>query len=386
MSSAPGAPLTRELGRLPGGCRGLLRRAFVDSMPHPSVRYRHGGTWSELPPRVLTAGGERLIIIVPTLAPVRGLGSLPRALARLCASIARLISDQAAAPPACALAVVMQDRAGEERRTEGIENIERQWTEMSEVPCVGISVSLPSKLLALNCCLPLFDVNGATCVAWFDDDVEVDEKCLLALWTAFAPSFEGIYGARKVAVEDRSSFSSRWARFKNRGEPVNLYPHGCAILLSRRVFGDGIPLRYITDDHYYLFRFLDASASDPLELLRVVPDSVVRVPMINDPLTALRRIARNYRNVQRVLADTPADAVRYFRRTLLLPGLRPPRTPGELVSAAYWTKLGVHTAKGCFWLLVQAEMLARGFLGRPLRSVWYSASPPRVMSTPARMA
>ena len=365
----------------PGFWRELTRRAYVDPSSAVELRYLSNGVWSKIAPRVMAGDHSTLAVILPSLVPVDGAGSAPSCLQALARSVQRLRET----PPEVAILVVcvVQDRPGASRRERALEHLLRVWADSpcggARVPFVGVSISVASKILALNCTISLLDVNACTAIAWFDDDIEIDSGCLAEMWREYDPEFQGIYGARKTARGDRTRFSRWWALVKNAREPVNRYPHGCAVLVSRQVFGTGIPLEYITDDHYYHFRFLNHRAEEPLALLRVVERAIVRVPMPNSVGDALRRLRRNYGNVQRVLADVEDETRRYFMRRLHIPGLCLPRSVRDLISPQYWLRLIFHAGKLSLWLVVRAEILLRGALCRPRRSVWFSAARPAAL-------
>lgn len=362
----PDAPFAPRAGVL----RSLIRAAFVDPAEQPPARYRYRGAWNDTPPIAAFAPRRRrLIVAVPTLIRPAATASLASALRALAETMRAL--EAAPAGAACALTVMAQDWPGAAARDAALESMESLWRDAAaEIPFIGVSLPVASKVLALNAALPIADANAAEALAWFDDDVLADRDCLLALWRAFEPGAGRVYGARKIAVPDASRFSAFWARSKNGREPVNRYPHGCAMLISRAALGSGIPPQYITDDHYFLVRFLDPRAPEPLHRLRVVPDAIVRVPSVNSPLAMIRRIHRNYRNFHRVLADLPAPTVRLVLRDLMFPGLHAPTSPPRFIGNA---------AKLSFWTLVTAEVLARGLLRLPSRSSWTSSAPPRTM-------
>jgi hypothetical protein len=254
-----------------------------------------------------------------------------------------------------------------------LKGVEAWWRGRFDLPFVGIALDRPSKILALNSTIPALDAIGAGVVAWFDDDIRVDAGCLAALLRAYDEGHPGIYGARKTAVADRTAFSRRWAEWKNTIEPVNAYPHGCAVMMARRELHDGVPVEYQSDDVYYLLRYLEPGAEDPFWRLVVIPEALVLVPSTNDRGTTARRIARNFRNGMRILADAPAESVRAFLSSVLFRELRRPRGLSEVASLSYWSNGGWQTLKLAFWSGLALSVLARGIVGRPLSPTWYSA-------------
>ncbi|MBL8214799.1 MAG: hypothetical protein JNK87_29035 [Bryobacterales bacterium] len=355
---------------IPGLIRSLKRRAFVDPRPEVKLRYLCEGVWCEAVPAL---AAHDLAVLLPTLASQR----LPFCLPGLLAALRSLCQNGEGLR--LLLVVAAQDRHGEQLRDRYLEQVTARLAEglnPASVTVVGLSVSVPSKVLAINATLPLLDAAAVAAVAWFDDDIEIHPDCLLELWRAYDPTFEGLYGARKLAVRDASGFSDWWAGVKNSREPANRYPHGCAMLLARRALGDGIPLEYITDDHYFLFRYLAPERPDYLHWLRVVPAALVRVPMANSAQVTFRRFGRNFRNLQRVLADVSPEVERCFLRNLHFPGVRLPRQAPEAVSLRYWMRLAFYGGKYLYWKYAEASILLRGLAGRPRRTVWYSSPPP----------
>jgi hypothetical protein len=364
---------------LAGFWREVARRAFPEPPRAVHLRHLYRGEWSDAAPYACAGEGPLLSVILPTLARQESPEPAAGCLRKLAESMERL--RLSARGPRLMLVVAAQDRPGNAFREDVLAALEDLWTKLpvaADVPFAGVSVSLPSKVLAINSTIPLLDRNGVSAVAWFDDDIEIQPGCLTALWNAFDHHFDGIYGARKIAVNDVTEFSGWWAKWKNRRERVNLYPHGCAMLMSRAVFGQGIPTDYITDDHYYLFRYLSHSEVDPLCSLRVVRGAEVYVPMANSAGVALKRFARNYRNLQRVLADVSDENRRCFLRHLHLPGLRFPGSLIEGFSWRFWLRFLFHVGKAAYWYGMRAEILARGLLRRPRKTVWYSAPPTAV--------
>lgn len=352
-----------RLHRRAGRRRAVVRAAFAPFAPRPRVAYRHAQRWSARPPRVWTgpASGERLAVIVPTVTRGAVTGPLRDGLARVADAAAALTRSRP--DVACLLVVALYEATAPDRAASLVEALERDWQASgSAAPWVGVAVSEPSKVLALNSTAPLLDANGVSAVTWFDDDVDVAPDCLLALWRAYEPGAARVYGARALPATG----------LRPLGAPGNPYPYGCSMLMSRATFGAGIPLVYMSDDHYYLLALLDPEADDPLHRLRVVPDAVVRVGPSRSWPAAVRRVARNYRNVQRVLADTDPAAARYFRRRVHFAALRAPRDPAEARSAGYWRGQAVQVVRLALWCAVVAEVHLRGLLARPRPAYWCS--------------
>ncbi len=356
-----------------------VRRAFPIPEGETEKKYLWRGKWCCEPPKVFGDGCDdgHLIVTVPTLVRSENHGrftelpsGLPQALAQLRRSSPSL---------AVFVCVVAQDLPGNAWRFRALEDLERSWRQSGtgrEIALVGIAADPASKIRALNATIALQDANGVDAVAWFDDDIELDAGVLEALWAAYSPSFEGVLGARKENLPDCSTFSRWWSVWKNRREPVNRYPHGCAMLVPRSVFGTGIPLESISDDHFYLFRLLRPLDEEPLRLLRVIPNATVRVPAVNGFAALLGRTFRNYRNVQRVMSGAPKEVLLYFLWELHFPGLRLPASIVEAVRPGYWMRLVFHSVKFCFFAGIFVLSAVRGLTGMPWRRVWYSAPPP----------
>jgi len=357
-----------------GRRRALVRAAFAALEVSPKIEYRYAQQWSGVPPRVWKrpGGDVRLVVVVPTVTR----GSLPSGMDDRLRRIAEAVS--ALAPNEddvhCLVAVVLYEADGADLGKSRLEEIERIWHDFgTAVPWVGVSLSEPSKVLALNCTVPLLDTNGATAIAWFDDDVEVMPNCLTALLNSFDPGITCVYGARIIGPKARPGWLTAATRML-RDSSTNSYPYGCAMLMSRATFGDGIPLVYMSDDHFYPLWLLDPHAMDPMHRLRVVSDAVVRVGPTPSRRVALRRVVRNYRNVQRVLADTDPATARYFRRRLHFGELRPARDLREALTSRYWMQLTFQVVRALLWQVLVAEVTLRGLLGRPRPAIWSSRS------------
>jgi hypothetical protein len=83
-------------------------------------------------------------------------------------------------------------------------------------------------------------------------------------------------------------------------------------------------------------------------------------------------VVRNYRNVQRVLADSDAASVRCFRRRVHFAALRPPHNVREALTPGYWIRVGFQVGRVLLWQALVAEVLLRGLLARPRPAVWSS--------------
>jgi hypothetical protein len=322
--------------------------------------------------------GTLVVIVVPTYVGRCSSESLWTTIERIGASAALAEREHPEYSFLFALAMQWENPDTESACIARLAEIERKWTQAFGCPYVGLAIAHKSKLLALNASIPLLDASGAAVVCWVDDDIMLDMRCLTELLGAFDPTFEGVYGARKITVADQTRFSAIWARHKNRIEPVNLYPHGCCMLISRREFHVGIPPAYRTDDHYYLLRYLDAEQPRPLAALKVVPQALLYCPTADRPRTMLGRIRRNYSNVLRVLADAPDSTIRYFLRQLMFQNLRLPQGYAEL-RPAYMNALLWHALKFLFWLSCAIPVLVRGTLNRPTSPKWYAAPFPSAL-------
>lgn len=374
----------RLSGAYDGLLRRVVRRAFTDPAVCPAISYAVRGVVTRDPCAVMpppAEGSERVAIIVPTYVGRCSAKALFKTLEPLGRSMEVARGELRGYEFVLVIAMQWEAPQTEQSCHARLAELERAWSGRFDAAFVGVSISHRSKLLALNSCRPLMEAAGVGVVGWIDDDVVLDERCLAELLAAFEPSVEGIYGARKVTVSDGSRFSRWWAGRKNRIEPVNLYPHGCCMLMSERVFRVGIPLVHQSDDHHFLLRFLEPEDADPLRRLRVVPRACLYCPTANRPGTILGRIRRNYSNVLRVLADAPAPTVRFFLRDLMFQNLRLPRALREVWSATYWTEMFWHLLKLLFWLSCAGPVLVRGVLNRPRVPRWYSAPFPLTLSS-----
>ncbi len=356
----------------------------MEPIIRPVVSYSAGGCTTE-DPRALSLtppiGEDRVAILLPTYLGRCSATALFKTLGPLAVSMA--VARRELPRYEFIVVVVMQWEPPETQQSchERLAQLEQTWCSDFNAAFVGVALSPKSKLLALNSCRPLIHAAGAAVVGWIDDDVVLQERCLVELMSAFDPTFQGIYGARKITVPDDSRFSRWWAGRKNRIEPLNRYPHGCCMLMSKAEFCPGIPLAHQTDDHHFLLRLIQAEAADPLWRLRVVPEARLDCPTANSPGITLRRLRRNYTNVLRVLVDAPSPTVHFFLRHLMFPNLRPPRELREIWSATYWSGLFWHFLKLLFWLSCALPVLARGALNRPRIPRWYSAPFPTMLSS-----
>jgi hypothetical protein len=356
--------------------RRLLRRAFAETVSQPTITYVNNGIVTDDAADLhfdCESAKQRVAIIVPTYVQRCSLSSLREHLRRIDASIKIACQELSDFQFMLVVALQWSDSDTKQVSITKLLRLTQEWSRDHETPLMGISLSPRSKLLALNSCRALIDAVHIQVVSWIDDDVVLDKHCLSELLKRFDSSFQGIYGGRKITIADSSRFSIWWARRKNRIEPVNLYPHGCCMLMSEREFNGGIPLVYQSDDHYFLLKCLEPEAADPFVRLRVVREAKFFCPTANTPRTILGRIRRNYSNVLRILADAPPSTVRFFLRDLMFTNLRLPRTLVECWSAKYWREMFWHLLKLLFWLWCALPVFVRGALNLPKLPQWYSA-------------
>ena len=230
-----------------------------------------------------------------------------------------------------------------------------------------------SKILSINTCVKHLNPLDLEIISWVDDDIFLKPDCLSNIISEYSSRFAGVYGARKVTIEGTSSFSRKWAQHKNSIEPVNLYPHGCCVVISKKEFGTGIPIEYMTDDHYLLLKYLDPNHKNPLARLYVIENAILYCPTALTRKETIKRIKRNYTNVLRILADAHPETNWYFLRHLMFPAIRFPNSIQEILVWSYWRKMFWHFLKFLFWLYCVIALMLRGLFRLPKGSYWYSA-------------
>jgi len=359
---------------LGGGLRKIICRAFTDPVCTPEQ--------SCLATALAGPAARRLVVMVPSAGTRCGLSELESSLTSIGQSIAIAKTKN---PDLNPVLLLLAQWAAPQTESECVANIKltaEWWETQFETAFVGAAISPRSKILALNAAIPFLDRMDAEAVAWFDDDIIVSPECLSALLDAWSPQSNVVFGGAKVTDADTSTFSGWWARRKNRVEPVNQYPHGCAVLMSRKLFGKGIPPIYQSDDSYLLLRYLEPSQPDPFERLKVVVEARIVALAPNSYIAAARRIARNYRYTLRIAADAPTATVSFFFRRIVFFGLRFPTSLRSALQPRYWGLLFWHSLKFLFWLSLVLEILIRGVISRPRAASWFEAPYPEILNDP----
>ncbi len=249
-------------------------------------------------------------------------------------------------------------------------------TDDADVAVVAALTRVHGKVHAIGAAARLL-AGRCPVVGWTDDDVRLEPGCLAALAADLrAHPGPAAVGARKVPGTSGHTTSRVLARAKELMPAATNYPHGCCMLVTADVLGDGIPPRYTCDDGWVCVRLLEPDAPDPFARLRLVPAAVCHYTVGGAAGSTWRRLRRQRVSQVVHVADADAATARCFTHRALLHGVRlrprlrggdPPRDEllRALVSAVHVTTT----------LAVVAELAVRGVVHRPLRAVDWGTDP-----------
>jgi len=262
----------------------------------------------------------------------------------------------------------------------------------SQVPFVGLSLTKTRKTATLNAAIEVANGFRADGIGWLDDDVRLEPHCFQRMVERLAAKgFRGAVGAVKKG-RPRFNLASRLLFLaKSVTQPACNYPHGCCILVERRVVEKGIPSRYVSDDGYVCFELLDPSRPNPLEMLELVADTGCLHYVGGSAGQNRARIRRMLTNHVIFLSDYPPEVSTYYFRHILFYGLWPLAPWDKLnpphIAAAKWVLKSLYL---CWFLGVAADLFVRGLIKRPRTDVPWGGVPdsdaPPLFNAPDTMA
>lgn len=236
---------------------------------------------------------------------------------------------------------------------------------------VGLSLPGPGKIRTLNAAIRVAEALNVAGLAWVDDDVRLEPRCLERMFARFdAKGGRGAVGATKIASARPYLTSRVLARAKAISAPATNYPHACCILAALSVLRGGIPDRYASDDGFVCFSLLDPTLPDPLVWLELVPDARCHYYVAGPAGETVRRIRRLLLNHHVYLADYPLPVARCYFRHILFYGMWPlapfDRANGIIRGVQ---KAAIKWAYFALFAAVGMELYLRGLAHRPLRGV-----------------
>jgi hypothetical protein len=264
-------------------------------------------------------------------------------------------------------------------RSESIERLRAlaRLAARSQVPFVGLSLPKTRKTATLNAAIEVANGFRADGIGWLDDDVTLEPQCFQRMVERFAAKgFRGAVGAVKKG-RPRSNLASRLLFLaKSVTQPACNYPHGCCILVERRVVAAGIPPRYVSDDGYVCFELLDPSRPNPLELLELVNDAGCLHYVGGSSGQNRARIRRMLTNHVIFMSDYPPAVSAYYFRHILFYGLWPlapwDKVNPPHIAAAKWVLKSLYL---CWFLGVATDLFVRGLIKRPRTDIPWGGVP-----------
>ncbi len=278
----------------------------------------------------------------------------------------QLQQNRSGLPPAI-LVVGMQYRPGE--RSLALERLAALAREIGPigVAFAGFAMGEFGKVKSVNIALQVAQEHGADALLQVDDDIQLRPGCITALYRAYRDHGSGLaVGATKIGLsrQNRASRLLRW--LKQQTKAATNYPHACCMLIDPRLFDNGIPLRYVSDDGYICFSLLRPAAADPFHLLRLVPEAECTHYVGGPAGQSARRIRRMLLNHHIYLADFPVETARFYFRAILFPGFWPLGTRLAGFSPLRWV---LQLFYFCWFLRTGLELAIRGLLNRPLHQI-----------------
>jgi hypothetical protein len=231
----------------------------------------------------------------------------------------------------------------------------------------AFSLATFGKVKSLNVALQVANRRRAFGLLQVDDDVRLDDDCLVHLFAAFAArGRRGAVGATKIGLARRGGASRmlRWAKARTR--PACNYPHACCLLLDPTLFPEGIPIRFVSDDGYICFSLLRPREPDPWSMLQLVPAARCFHYIGGAAGRSVQRIRRLLLNHHIYIAAFPEDVGRFYVREILFPGFWPVGTAARGTRPLTWCLQALYFSAFC---AIGLELAIRGCLGYPLRAV-----------------
>ena len=241
----------------------------------------------------------------------------------------------------------------------------------ANIRVIGIGLETTRKTETLNAAFSIFAGSNYKSAGWIDDDVEISNGCLSTMYERLKErSFVGSVGPTKVGKMRDNHGAQLLFRVKAITTPATNYPHGCCILVDRKVVEHGIPRRYSSDDGFVCFSILAQGLDQAAYRMEVLEGPTCKYVVGAPKGSNLRRIRRLLINHWVFMSDFDQDTANYYWRNMLLAGFWPV-APLELSNGISFAakKWGLKLIYFLFLLRVGTELFIRGLFNRPLRGI-----------------
>jgi len=237
----------------------------------------------------------------------------------------------------------------------------------------GIGLEATRKAETLNSAFSLFARSNYRAAGWIDDDVVISSDCLSAMYVRIKEKgFVGSVGPTKVGEMGDNAGSKLLFKVKAITTPATNYPHGCCILVDRKIVENGIPRRYSSDDGFVCFSILAQGLDKAAERMEILDGPTCKYIVGAPKGRNLNRIKRLLINHWVFMSDFEKDVANYYWRKMLLTGFWP-FAPMDLSKGLGFAakKWGLKLIYYFFLLRVGAELFFRGLFKRPMRKlIW----------------
>lgn len=276
--------------------------------------------------------------------------------------------------PALPITLWIGMQSGDEHADAAIERLRSIGSSLpgpARLPVVGLAMAGRGKLHTTNAALRVTRGLGYLGWLWIDDDVELDQNCLVRLVSRFLErGAVGAVGAHETALVTPTRPARMMDAVSHHTVPPSSYPAAGCMLVDTALVVDGIPHRRLADDGFVLFELLAEARDGQRPDFDVVAEARYTFYRVGRSGDTLRRLRRSLYSHTTSMADYPWPTARRYFSQFLFYGLWPlapwDNRRGIARGLLRWAVKAVHF--GWFSALVLALVL-RHLVGRPVRRV-----------------
>ncbi|MEM1368434.1 MAG: hypothetical protein AAGG02_10535 [Cyanobacteria bacterium P01_H01_bin.15] len=240
----------------------------------------------------------------------------------------------------------------------------------------GLVDNIGRKVSSINGVLKTLTSQSVLCIGWLDDDILFQPELISQMNGKFFSNENYLaIGATKQAIARKY----RWARLLTHAKaamstPVTKYPSGCAILIDRKRFIDGIPNRYDSDDDYICFELISDIRGNG-QLPWHINSETVCIHLVGGPFgQSKKRIRRSLLWMSIFLADYKTKGSGFYFTQIAFFGMWPitkfDRSNGTTRGIQKMILKYIYFVWFCRFFF---ELVIRGLISRPLETVDWAA-------------